>query len=160
MIFMDEGWQLLQDETFSSFIVDQMKTIRKKNGIVGFGTQSAADIANAKDAHTLIEQSPTHIHFPNPNADEASYIKRFSLTRKEFDFIKNTTPEQRAFLVKHGTDSVVAKLDLGAMPDLIKVLSGTKSSVDECTALRAQHGDDPKIWLPIFCGWEASDETK
>ncbi len=160
MIFMDEGWQLLQDETFSGFIVDQMKTIRKKNGIVGFGTQSAADIANAKDAHTLIEQSPTHIHFPNPNADEASYIKRFSLTRKEFDFIKNTTPEQRAFLVKHGTDSVVAKLDLGAMPDLIKVLSGTKSSVDECTALRAQYGDDPKVWLPIFCDWEASNETK
>ncbi|TIU17837.1 MAG: type VI secretion protein, partial [Mesorhizobium sp.] len=43
MFFMDEGWQLLQDETFSNFIVDKMKTIRKLNGIVGFGTQSAAD---------------------------------------------------------------------------------------------------------------------
>ncbi|TIR44119.1 MAG: hypothetical protein E5X26_13280, partial [Mesorhizobium sp.] len=47
MFFMDEGWQLLMDETFSAFIVDKMKTIRKLNGIVGFGTQSAADIAKA-----------------------------------------------------------------------------------------------------------------
>ncbi|TIT85283.1 MAG: type VI secretion protein, partial [Mesorhizobium sp.] len=59
LIFMDEGWKLLQDPTFCAFIVDKMKTIRKLNGIVGFGTQSAADIARAAQAHTLIEQSAT-----------------------------------------------------------------------------------------------------
>jgi type IV secretion system protein VirB4 len=158
MYFMDEGWQLLKDKTFSDFIIDKMKTIRKLNGIVGFGTQSAADIVRAAVSHTLIEQSATHIHFPNPHADEDSYIKRLNLTVKEFDFIKNTQPEKRAFLIKHGNDSVIARLDLGGMPDLIKVLSGTKSTVDECTRLREELGEDPALWLPAFCGWERGDD--
>ncbi len=153
MFFMDEGWQLLMDDTFSNFIVDKMKTIRKLNGIVGFGTQSAADIAKAKASHTLIEQSSTNIHFPNPRADEESYIKRFGLTFKEFNFIKNTPPEKRTFLIKHGNDSVIARLDLSAMPDLVKVLSGRKETVEECAVLRERLGDDPQDWLPIFCGW-------
>ncbi|WP_214473431.1 VirB4 family type IV secretion/conjugal transfer ATPase [Mesorhizobium sp. dw_380] len=154
MFFMDEGWQLLQDETFSAFIVDKMKTIRKLNGIVGFGTQSAADIAKARASHTLIEQSATNIHFPNPRADEESYITRFGLTVKEFNFIKNTPPEKRTFLVKHGNDSVIARLDLSSMPDVVKVLSGRKKTIEECAALREQYGDEPEKWLAEFCGWE------
>jgi len=154
MFFMDEGWQLLGDETFSSYIVDKMKTIRKLNGIVGFGTQSAADIARAKVSHTLIEQSATNIHFPNPRADEESYIRRFGLTVKEFNFIRNTPPEKRTFLIKHGNDSVIARLDLSAMPDLVKVLSGRKETIEECEALRARFGDEPENWLARFCGWE------
>ena len=82
-----------------------MKTIRKLNGIVGFGTQSAADIARAPQSHTLIEQSATNLHFPNPRADEESYIRRFGLTAKEYTFIRNTPPERRTFLIKHGNDS-------------------------------------------------------
>lgn len=154
MIFIDEGWRLLRDEIFSDFIVDKMKTIRKLNGIVGFGTQSAADIARAPASHTLIEQSSTNIHFPNPRADEESYIRRFGLTAKEFNFIRTTPPEKRTFLIKHGNDSVIARLDLRAMPDMIKVLSGRKETVEECARLRLEFGDEPTAWLPQFCGWE------
>ena len=103
-----------------SYIVDKMKTIRKLNGIVGFGTQSAADIARAPQSHTLIEQSATNIHFPNPRADEESYIRRFGLTAKEYNFIRNTPPERRTFLIKHGNDFVIARLDLSAMPDIVQ----------------------------------------
>lgn len=156
MFFMDEGWQLLMDDAFSNFIIDKMKTIRKLNGIVGFGTQSAADITRAKASHTLIEQSATNIHFPNPRADEESYIRRFGLTVKEFQFIKNTPPEQRTFLIKHGNDSVIARLDLSAMPDLVKVLSGRKDTIEECEMLRDRFGDEPEHWLSTFCGWGTS----
>ncbi|OWV96916.1 VirB4 family type IV secretion system protein [Rhizobium sp. R693] len=154
MIFMDEGWRLLKDQIFSDFIVDKMKTIRKLNGIVGFATQSAADIVRSPAAHTLIEQSATTIHFPNPRADEESYIHRFGLSAKEFGFIRNTPPEKRSFLIKHGHDSVIARLDLDSMPDLIKVLSARKETIEECALLRKQHGDDPSGWLARFCGWE------
>ena len=56
------------------------------------------------------------------------------------------------FLIKHGQDSVIAKLDLGSMPDLIKVLSGRTETVAELHALIERVGDDPKVWLPIFMG--------
>ena len=44
--------------------------IRKQNGIIGFGTQSAADIVRSSSASTLIEQTATNVFFPNPKADD------------------------------------------------------------------------------------------
>ncbi|MGL4528739.1 MAG: VirB4 family type IV secretion/conjugal transfer ATPase [Aestuariivirga sp.] len=155
MIFLDEGWRLLDDPVFALFIKDKLKTIRKQNGIVGFGTQSAADIVRSSSANTLIEQSATNIFFPNPKADDASYGEAFRLSQREIAWIRETGPELRSFLIRHGRDSVIAKLNLSGMPDLIKVLSGRTESVAELDRLRAELGDDPAGWLPIFCGWEA-----
>jgi type IV secretion system protein VirB4 len=157
MIFLDEGWRLLDDEVFAFFIKDKLKTIRKQNGIVGFGTQSAADIVRSGSANTLIEQSATNIFFPNPKADDASYSEAFRLSNREVAWIRENSPEMRSFLIKHGRDSVIARLNLNAMPDLIKVLSGRTETVAELDRLRAELGDDPASWLPAFCGWEARD---
>lgn len=156
MIFMDEGWQLLQDEAFSAFITDKMKTIRKLNGIIGFGTQSAADIAKAKISHTLIEQATTHIHFPNSKADQESYVDKFKLTAKEFHYVQNTAPEKRTFLIKHGNDSVIARLDLSGLGDLVQVLSGNETTVQVCEELRKQYGEAPEQWLPHFYKWNST----
>ena len=150
MIFLDEGWRLLDDEVFSSFIKDKLKTIRKQNGIIGFGTQSAADIVRSKSAATLIEQTVTNIFFPNPKADDASYGEAFRLSKREVRWIRENVPESRSFLIKHGADSVVARLNLAGMNDLIKILSGRTETVAELDALRARVGDDPNIWLPLF----------
>lgn len=152
MIFLDEGWRLLDDDVFAFFIKDKLKTIRKQNGIIGFGTQSAADIVRSKSANTLIEQTATNIFFPNPKADDESYRKAFRLSDRELTWIRTSVPESRSFLIKHGRDSVIAKLNLSGMPDLIKVLSGRTESVAELDALRARVGDDPAVWLPIFMG--------
>jgi type IV secretion system protein VirB4 len=156
MIFLDEGWRLLDDDVFAFFIRDKLKTIRKQNGIIGFGTQSAADIVRSKSSNTLIEQTSTNIFFPNPKADDDSYAQAFRLSGREVAWIRSTAPESRSFLIKHGRDSVVARLNLAGMPDLIKVLSGRTETVAELDALRARVGDDPATWLPIFLGREAS----
>jgi type IV secretion system protein VirB4 len=156
MLFLDEGWRLLDDAVFSYFIKDKLKTIRKQNGIVGFGTQSAADIVRSQAANTLIEQTSTNVFFPNSKADDESYKKAFQLSDREIRWIRETVPEARSFLIKHGQDSVIAKLDLGSMPDLIKVLSGRTETVAELHALIEKVGDDPKAWLPIFTGRASS----
>lgn len=150
LIFLDEGWRLLDDEVFVRFIKDKLKTIRKLNGVVGFGTQSASDIVNSKAANTLIEQSATNIFFPNPKADESSYKKAFNLSDREFRWIRESVPEQRQFIIKTAGTSVIAKLNLAGMPDLIKVLSGRKETVNELYALMERVGPDPEHWLPVF----------
>ncbi len=152
MIFLDEGWRLLDDPVFAFFIKDKLKTIRKQNGIIGFGTQSAADIVRSSSASTLIEQTATNVFFPNPKADDESYARAFRLSSREVAWIRQTAPESRSFLIKHGRDSVIARLNLSGMPDLIKVLSGRTETVAELEALRARVGDDPAVWLPIFMG--------
>ncbi|MDR6634645.1 type IV secretion system protein VirB4 [Phyllobacterium sp. 1468] len=152
LIFLDEGWRLLEDPVFASFIRDKMKTIRKFNGIIGFGTQSASDIVNSQIANTIIEQSATHIFFPNPRADLESHGSGLGLSSREVEWIKTTDPASRSFLIKHGQESVIARLRLNGMDDLLKVLSGRAETVHELTVLREQLGDDPKQWLPVLCG--------
>ena len=154
MIFIDEGWKILKDDKFSAFLNDKLKTIRKLNGIVGFGTQSAKDIIQSLVGHTLLEQTPTNIFFPNPKADHLSYVEGFRLSEREFEWVLDTHPESRQFLIKHDQDSVIARLDLGALRDLVKVLSGNVETVAECERVRAEFGDDPQKWLPPFCGWK------
>lgn len=157
MVFIDEGWKLLGDDKGGEFIEEQLKTIRKKNGIVGLGTQSARDIATSRIAHTLLEQSPTNIFFPNPKGDRESYVDAFGLSEAEFDWVKTTPSKSRQFLVKHDHDSVIARLDLSALPEFIKVLSGRTETVAECERLRERYGDAPEDWLPYFCGWQEED---
>jgi len=154
MIFLDEGWRLLDDPVFAVFIKDKLKTIRKQNGIIGFGTQSAADIVRSNSANTLIEQTATNVFFPNPKADDESYARAFRLSEREVNWIRSSVPESRSFLIKHGRDSVIAKLNLAGMPDIIKVLSGRSETVAELDELRARVGDDPAVWLPLFMGRE------
>lgn len=154
MLFVDEGWKLLGDDKAGAFINDQLKTIRKKNGIVGIGTQSARDITTSRIAHTLLEQSPTNIFFPNPKADHDSYVRGFGLSEVQFEWVKTTSSTSRQFLVKHDHDSVIARLDLSAMPEFVKVLSGRAETVAECERLRQRYGDAPEQWLPYFCGWQ------
>ena len=156
MLFIDEGWKILSDDKFSGFLNDKLKTIRKLNGIVGFGTQSAKDIISSPMGHTLLEQTPTNIFFPNPKADELSYVDGFKLSEREFEWVVNTHPDSRQFLIKHDQDSVIARLDLSNLLDMVKVLSGNVDSVQECEELRAKVGDDPRVWVPLFCNWKQS----
>ncbi len=110
--------------------------------------------------HTLLEQTPTNIFFPNPKADELSYVEGFKLSEREFEWVVNTHPDSRQFLVKHDQDSVIARLDLSNLLDMVKVLSGNVDTVQECEELRARVGDDPSVWLPIFCNWKKESREK
>ena len=51
-------------------------------------------------------------------------------------------------LVKQAGTSVVVRLDMAGMPDVITVLSGRESSVRRLDALRRDHGDAPADWMP------------
>jgi type IV secretion system protein VirB4 len=91
----------------------------------------------------------TQIFLPNPKATD-EYRKAFLLTKREFQLIKETDPGSRFFLLKQGTDVVVARIDLSGMEDLIPVLSGRAETVSLCDRIRMEHGEDPEVWLPVF----------
>ena len=148
IIVIDEGWKALDDDVFVARIKDWEKTIRKRNGIVGFATQSAADALQSRIASAIIEQAATQIFMVNPKAQAADYVEGFGLTDYEFQLLRTLPDSARCFLIKHGTDSVVARLNLSGMPDLLTVLSGRESTVRRLDMLRAEHGDDPAAWMP------------
>lgn len=151
IIDIDEFWKALGDPAFRAFARDGLKTYRKRNALMMFGTQSPADALRSDISETIVEQCPTKILLPNPNAQRRDYIDGLNLTEAEFRLIKvDLSPESRRFLIKQGHDSVVVELDLNGMADELAVLSGRQGTVALLDELRAQFGDDPDVWLPEF----------
>jgi type IV secretion system protein VirB4 len=148
MIIIDEGWKALDDEVFVHRLKDWMKTIRKRNGLVGFATQNASDALESKIAATVIEQSATQLFMCNPKAQASDYCDGFGLTDHELELVRSLPEHLRCVLVKQAGTSVVARLDMSGMPDMITALSGRESSVRKLDELRAEHGDLPADWMP------------
>jgi len=150
IIVVDEGWKALDDDVFVRRIKDWEKTIRKRNGLVGFCTQSASDALDSRIASAIIEQAATQIFFPNPKARRADYVGGFGLSEHEYDLVRSLPDTSRCFLVKQADHSVVARLDLTGMSAELKVLAGTERSVRRLDAIRDAVGDDPEAWMGPF----------
>ncbi|WP_187287507.1 VirB4 family type IV secretion/conjugal transfer ATPase [Bartonella australis] len=152
IIVIDEFWKALEDDSFKAFAQDRLKTIRKQNGLMLFATQSPKDALNSTIAHTIIEQCPTQIYFPNQKGNHADYVEGFKLSEREFELIQTElTRESRRFVVKQGHNSVVAELNLRGFDDEIAILSGTTQNIELLDEIIDELKDDnPDIWLPIF----------
>ncbi|AYV49292.1 VirB4 family type IV secretion/conjugal transfer ATPase [Caulobacter flavus] len=147
LIVVDEGWKALDDDVFVARIKDWEKTLRKRNGLVGFATQSAQDALESRIASAIVEQAATQIFMANPKAQAKDYCEGFGLTEHEFELVRSLPDTARCFLIKHGTDSVVARLNLSGSPELLTVLSGRESTVRKLDALRERLGDAPEAWM-------------
>ena len=151
VVDIDEFWKALQDDAFRAFAQDGLKTFRKRNAFMVFGTQSPADALRSPIAHSIIEQTATKILLPNSDAKRSDYCDGLGLTDAEYRLIReDLTPESRCFLVKQGHTSIVAKLDLGGMPNELKVLSGREETLVAMEEAIALAGNDPAAWLPAF----------
>lgn len=147
IIVIDEGWKALDDEVFVRRIKDWEKTIRKRNGVVGFATQSAQDALESQIASAIIEQAATQIFMINPKARAEDYINGFGLSRHEFDLVRMLPDNSHCFLIKHGRESVVARLDLSGEREILTILSGRESTVRLFDELVGKTGPDPANWL-------------
>jgi type IV secretion system protein VirB4 len=155
--WMDEFWRLLGDPAFETFAKDGPKTWRKLNAVMCLATQSASDVLGSPISRTIIEQTPTKILFPNPDADAAEYQEGLGLSEREFRLIKEQLePGARQFLIKQGHHSVVCELDLKGFEAEVKVLSGRASTVEALHRILDRHGTSPERWLPVFMEEEPS----
>ena len=151
VIDIDEFWKALGDEAFRDLAQNKLKTIRKQNGLMVFGTQSPRDAIQSPIGYTIIEQCPTKIFMPNAAASAEDYIKGFGLSQREFELIKHElSVESRQFLVKQEHNSVVVELSLQGFKDELTILSGRTATVNRLDEIRGQVGDDPAVWMPIL----------
>jgi type IV secretion system protein VirB4 len=147
---MTEFWKRLGDPVFTDFAKDKQKTIRKQNGLGIFDTQSPADVLRSDIARALVEQTATFFFLPNPRADYDDYVQGFKLTEAEFNIVRSLGENSRLFLMKQGHRSAIGRLDLAGLGDVLDVLSGTTDNVELLDGIRAEMGDDPVAWLPVF----------
>ena len=152
MILIDEGWKALDDEVFAARIRDWLKTLRKRNALVGFATQSARDALDSRIATALVEQTATMLFMPNARAKAEDYCDGFGLTAHELLLIRSLPAHSRAFLVRQPDASVVVRLDLSGAPEVLTILSGRESAVRRLDLLREAVGDAPADWYPVLTG--------
>jgi len=159
MILIDEGWKALDDEVFAARIRDWLKTLRKRNALVGFATQSARDALDSRISTALVEQTATMVFMPNARARAEDYCDGFGLTDHELALIRSLPAHSRCFLVRQPDASVVVRLDLSNAPEVLTILSGRESAVRKLDLLRESVGDAPAQWYPALTGraWPAAE---
>ncbi len=149
--WIDEFSKLIGSEEFAELAADGTKTWRKRNAVMAFATQSPSDILSSRVARALVEQTPTKILFPNPDAAQADYVEGMGLTEREFQLLRNElVPGSRQLLIRQGRDAVVAELDLRGLEDELGVISGRTATVEAVRALIDRHGAAATLWLDHF----------
>lgn len=149
-IYLDEGWQYLENPYWKEKLKAYLPTLRKKNVYMVFATQSPGTVANSSLRDELISGSATNLFLPNPKASIEDYCGAFKLSEREYDFIKNTPLQKRHFLIKQGKESAVGKLDLSGLKRYVAVLASNQQSLNLLDRITKETGDDPDIWLPLF----------
>lgn len=150
IIDIAEAWRALQDPLMRAFIENKGKTVRKEDGVIGLDTQEPSDISRSPLGSTLLSQFPTQFLLPNGEAEEGDYIDGLKLTPREFELIKHTPENSGRFLLKKGGESVLLRLDLSGLDDMLAVLSASRDNVEVMQGLIRDLGPDPARWLPLF----------
>ena len=92
-----------------------LKTDRKRGGWLILVSQSPEDAINSSIFPAIVQQTPTKIFLPNPDAEYEGSYQRCGISRKEYQQLVELPLESRTFLVKQSKQSAFAKLDLFGM---------------------------------------------
>lgn len=149
-IYFDEGWQILDNPYWKVQLKQDLPTLRKLNAHIILATQSPESVVNSSLSAQFLDNCATTIFFCNAKANYEKHYQHFNVSSSEFDFIKYTPREKRLFLYKQSEDSSICRLNLGHMTKALNVYSANRSTIMLLDQLRAQVGDDPKAWLPLF----------
>jgi type IV secretion system protein VirB4 len=151
MAVIVELWRAAQDQSIAAFLKDQIKTIRKKGGLLIYDTQEPKDAINSSVGDSLISQTSTLALLPDKDADEATYCGKLKLTQAQFlAFQDMTRRRRRQLMIVQGNQSVIVNFDLKALPEHLAILSFSPADADLLDLIRAEVGDDPKDWLPVY----------
>lgn len=151
---IEEFWLPIMYPTTAAQILDILKTGRRRDEFVLLVSQSPEDAINSPMLPAILQQTPTKVYLPNPDAeyetkDGGGYI-RFNLTPKEFEKLKGLGKQDRKFLVKQGAQSSIAKLDLNGLGDDIAVLAGAAEDFNYLESAQAEVGKNPNDWIPLY----------
>lgn len=105
---MDEAWRFIQHPTLRGYVLEALKTWRKRNAAMILATQTVEDFASVDLLRTVVESCPTKLLLANPALDRQHYADLFQLNEMELDLLTGLVPRQQILLKR---------------PDLAKVLT-------------------------------------
>jgi type IV secretion system protein VirB4 len=106
--FMDEAWRFFSHPIIRSYIVEALKTWRKKNAAMVLSTQSLDELRKSEILDVVLESCGTKIFLANPALDTELYQNTFHLNDNEIEMISGLIPKRQLFIKR---------------PDMAKVLN-------------------------------------
>jgi type IV secretion/conjugal transfer VirB4 family ATPase len=113
-IIIDEGWLIMLHETFMTYWIEFLRTIRKNNACVLLATQSLSDIVNSPYVSFINESCLTKIFLPNPAAKEVgskTLYQSFGLNGQQIDIISTAVRKKHYYVTAR--DEGNRLIDLG-----------------------------------------------
>jgi type IV secretion system protein VirB4 len=161
---VEECWLPMSYKTTQEQILDSLKTGRRRDEFIWLITQSPEEILRNELLPAVMQQTPTKIYLPNPDAEyktvDGGGYSRFGVTVKEFKKLKRLGLQSRKFLIKQGSQSAVVALDLGLQPgqangtpvaaEYIPVFAMAAEDFPLLETAKARAGDDPDDWIPLY----------
>lgn len=148
---IEEFWYAARYEVLQEKMLKMLKADRKLGGWLILVSQSPEDAINCPIFAAIIQQTPTKIFLPNPDAEYDGSYQRCGITRKEYDELMALGKESRTFLIKQSKQSAFAKLDLYGFETLMPFLSGSSDTVELLHKIMATYGDETEHWYQPFC---------
>jgi type IV secretion/conjugal transfer VirB4 family ATPase len=109
---IDEAWRFLRHPTIRQYILEALKTWRKKNAAMILATQSSDDLLRSEMLSVVVESCATKMFLANPDIDQKLYREVFHLNETESGLISQLVPK-RQILVKRPDMSKVVNLRVG-----------------------------------------------
>ena len=109
---VDEAWRFFRNPVVKAYIVEALKTWRKRNAAMIVATQSSDDLLASDLLPVLVESCPTKMFLANPGMDQTAYQAAFHLNETEAELIARLVPKQQ-FLFKQPDVAKLLHLDVG-----------------------------------------------
>jgi type IV secretion system protein VirB4 len=113
LMVMDEAWRFFRHPTIRFYILEALKTWRKKNAAMILATQSSDDLTRSEMLQVAVESCATKMFLANPDMDQKLYREIFHLNETEAELISRLIPKQQ-ILMKRPDISKVLNLRVGA----------------------------------------------
>jgi len=104
---MDEAWRFLRHPTIRLYILEALKTWRKKNAAMILATQSGDDLIRWEMLPVVVESCSTKMFLANPDLDRKTYRDVFHLNEKEVELIAGLIPKQQVLVKRPDKTKVV-----------------------------------------------------
>jgi type IV secretion system protein VirB4 len=91
---IDEAWRFLRHPTIRAYILEALRTWRKKNAAMILATQSSDDLLRSEMLSLVVESCATKMFLANPDMDVESYREIFHLNETEADLVAHLVPER------------------------------------------------------------------
>jgi type IV secretory pathway VirB4 component len=108
---MDEAWRFFRNPTIRLYIVEALKTWRKRNAAMILATQSGEDLHESELLPIIVESCPSKLFLANPGMNRDWYRQTFHLNETEADLISRLVPKQQ-ILAKRPDFSKVLNLNV------------------------------------------------